>query len=167
MVMWPINHIHFRLKSYIPQPQLFSPLVRFRHRYDPSFILASTRIQPSQPISTSSLRRRSPTSHWTVADQARMLEHKLIEKLLARCREHFRARKSNRYNQWYSQSNAVRAIKAIWSTIRPEQCDQSDMTSNTIRTNPGVVTIILPITPTQRSGIGFSKLGVWNRGYRG
>ena len=42
----------------------------------------------------------------------------------------------------------------------------NDMTSDTIRTNPGVVTVTSPITPTQRSGIGAPTLGVWNRGLR-
>ena len=76
-------HLIIKLKSYISQPQLFSPSVRFCHRYDLSFILALTWIQPSQPISTSFLWRRSLTYHWAVANQAGMLEHKFIERLLA------------------------------------------------------------------------------------
>ena len=59
MVMWPINLIYFMLKSYIPQPHLFSHLVQFCHHYNPSFILVSTRIQSSQIISASSFETRS------------------------------------------------------------------------------------------------------------
>ena len=176
MVMWPINLIHFMLKSYIPQSQLFSPSVWFRHRYDPSSILASTQIQLFQPISTSSLRRRSLMCHWAIADQVGMLKHKLIERLLAGCRcviqvmnyvldrsdfkeqimrtidqtRAMRSERSKRYNQQYGQSDAIRAIKAIRSTIRPEQCDQSNITSNTIRTNPGMVMVISSKALTQR-----------------
>ena len=176
MVMWPINLIYFTLKSYISQTQLFSPSVQFCHRYDPSSILASTQIQPSQPIRTSSLRRKSPTCHWAVANQTGMLKHKLIERLLAgsRCviqvmnyvldRSDFReqiiqtidqtramwSEWSKQYKQRYGQSNAVRAIKAIWLTIRLERCDQSDITSDTIRTNPGVVTVTLLVALRQR-----------------
>ena len=43
---------------------------------------------------------------------------------------------------------AIKAIKAMRSVIRPEQYNQSDMVSNTMRTNPGVVT--LSVTLTQR-----------------
>ena len=130
-VTWPINHIYFRLKSYILQPQLFSPLVWFRHRYDPSSILALTRIQPSQPISTSSLRRKSPTGHSAVVDQAEMLEHKLIERLLAGCRYVIqvmnyvvdRSDFKEQIMQTIDQTRAIQskirlAIKAIWSAIR-------------------------------------------------
>ena len=61
-----------------------------------------------------------------------------------------RSEQSKRYDQRYGQSNAVRAIKAIQSTIRPQQCNQSDMTSNTIRTNPGVVTVTLLVALRRR-----------------
>ena len=61
-----------------------------------------------------------------------------------------RLERSKQYNQQYGQNNAVRAIKAIQSTIRPEQCDQSNMTSDTIRTNPGMVTVTLPVALMQR-----------------
>ena len=57
----------------------------------------------------------------------------------------------HKYDQRYGQSDAVRAIKAIQSTIRPvirserskrlEEYNQSDMVRDTIRTNPGVVTL--------------------------
>ena len=77
-----LPHPIIRLKSYITQLHFFSHLVPFYHRYNPFFILASTQIQSSQPISTSSLQRRSPICHGAVANQARMLEHKLIKRLL-------------------------------------------------------------------------------------
>ena len=54
-----------------------------------------------------------------------------------------RAMQSKQYNQRYGQSNA---IKAIWR--------------DTIKTNPGVVMVISPITPTQRSSIRAPTLGV-------
>ena len=63
---------------------------------------------------------------------------------------------SEQKNQSDTTSNTVRAIKAIkaiQSTIRPERCNQSNqsnMTSDTIRTNPGVVTITLPVALTRR-----------------
>ena len=57
--LWSCDLSNFRLKSYIPQLQLFFHPVWSCHRYNPSFIFASTWIQPSQPISTSFLRRRS------------------------------------------------------------------------------------------------------------
>ena len=50
MVTWPSNLIHFRLKSYIPQPQLFSHLVQFCHCYNLFFIFAFTWIQPLQSL---------------------------------------------------------------------------------------------------------------------
>ena len=82
MVTRHINLIYFMLKSYIPQPQLFSPSVQFCHCYNSFFILASTWIQPSQPISTSYFWRKSLIYHWAVANQVKMFEYKLIERLL-------------------------------------------------------------------------------------
>ena len=48
---------------------------------------------------------------------------------------------------------AIKAIKAIQSTIRPEQYDQqygqsnhSNKVCNTIKTNPGVVTLSVALT---------------------
>ena len=46
-------------------------------------------------------------------------------------------------------SNTVRtikAIKAMRTTIRPERYDQSNMVSDTIRTNPGMVTLSIALT---------------------
>ena len=51
-------------------------------------------------------------------------------------------------NQSDTTSDTVRrikAIKAMQSTIRPERYNQSDMVSNTIRTNPGVVTSLVAL----------------------
>ena len=44
---------------------------------------------------------------------------------------------------------AIKAIKAMRSTIQPKQYNQSNMASDTIRTNP-VVTVTLPVALTQR-----------------
>ena len=58
---------------------------------------------------------------------------------------------SKHENQSDTTSNTVRAIKAIeemQSTILPERYNQSNMVSNTIRTNPGVV--ISSVALTQR-----------------
>ena len=41
-------------------------------------------------------------------------------------------------------------IKVIQLTIRPEQYNQSNMTSNTIRTNPGVVTVTSSVALMRR-----------------
>lgn len=69
------------LKSYIPQPQRFSHLVQFA--------IATTLFSSLHQlgynlfmISTSSFWRRSPMCHWAAINQAKMLEHKLIERLL-------------------------------------------------------------------------------------
>ena len=40
---------------------------------------------------------------------------------------------------------AIKAIKATQSTIRPERYEQSDMVSDTIRMNPGVVTSLVAL----------------------
>ena len=41
---------------------------------------------------------------------------------------------------------AIKAFKAMQSTIRPERYNQSNMVSNTIKTNPGVVKLSVALT---------------------
>ena len=54
---------------------------------------------------------------------------------------------SNAINDTTSNTvRGIKAIKAMQSTIRPERYDPSDMVSNTIRTNPGVVTLSVALT---------------------
>ena len=76
------THLIIRLKFYIPQPQLFSPSVQSAT----ATTLLSSLHQLGynfSTISTSFFRKKSPTCHWVVADQAGMLEHKLIERQFA------------------------------------------------------------------------------------
>ena len=54
------------------------------------------------------------------------------------------------YDQSNTISDTVRAIKAMRTTIWPEQNDQSDMISNMIRTKPGVVIVTSLVAPTRR-----------------
>ena len=56
---------------------------------------------------------------------------------------------SNTINDTTSNTvRAINAIKAMQTMIQPERYDQSDMASDTIKTNPGVVTS--SVTLTQR-----------------
>ena len=76
-------HPNIRLKSYIPQPQLFSPLVWFTTA---TTLFSSSHQLGYNLFNQSALalfgRKKSYVSQWAVADWAKMLEHKL-RRLLA------------------------------------------------------------------------------------
>ena len=97
-------------------------------------------------------------------------------------KKHFRTRKSKRYDQQYGQSDqsnqsdainnttsdtvkAIKAIKAMQSTIRPKRCNQCNMTSDTIKTNPEVITGISLVALRRRPEIQAEAwyLGSWCR----
>ena len=80
MVTWPINLIHFRLKSYISQPQLFSPLVRFATA---TTLLSSLHQLGYNLLNQSTLALfGEKVLHISMSRRAEMLEH-MLKRLLA------------------------------------------------------------------------------------
>ena len=72
---------------------------------------------------------------------------------------------SEHKNQSDMTSNTVRAIKAIkvmQLMIRPERYDQRNMVSDTIKTNPGVVTSSVALTrrPETRAKLDVQEVDV-------
>ena len=117
MVTWPINLIPFRLKSYIPQPQLFSPSVWFAN--------ATTLFSSLHQLGYNFLNQSAlalfgkEVLHVWMNRQAEMLEHILRRLLANQCFSRLVVVEREEWTQSSTRKSPRRARGRQWENGQP------------------------------------------------